>query len=192
MSAQVEGVLDLTFLEILTENDFIKHLQEKLSPKETEDLTATTSTSTSPNNTASQTQKKKKKSAINKDSIKAIRLGNNNINDLSILYNISNYINPENILWFDLSFNSIEKIPIEFLTLFPNLTTIYLHANSISNLSEIKNLSNLANLRSLSLYGNPVEEKKHYRNFVLFYCKKLTQFDKSPITKDQQIKVSHY
>ena len=59
-------------------------------------------------------------------------------------------------------------------------------------LAQIKKLEALEHLRSLSLYGNPVEEHKYYRNYVLYTCKHLAQFDKSPVTKSQIQKVSIY
>lgn len=45
-----------------------------------------------------------------------------------------------------------------------NLTSLYLHANDIKTLKEIKKLGNLTKLKSLTLHGNPVEEVKNYRS----------------------------
>lgn len=71
------------------------------------------------------------------------------------------------------------------MALFPSLTTLYLHANKIGKLGEIRKLLPMQSLKSLSLYGNPVEENKHYRNFVLYICPNLMQFDMSPVTKSE-------
>ena len=41
-------------------------------------------------------------------------------------------------------------------------------------------------LRSLSLHGNPVEDHKHYRNFVITMVPSLIQLDFSPVTKQDR------
>jgi Leucine-rich repeat (LRR) protein len=48
--------------------------------------------------------------------------------------------NPENLEWLDLSYNYLEKIEKEIPEMFPNLKTLYLHGNYISNLDEVKKL----------------------------------------------------
>jgi hypothetical protein len=40
---------------------------------------------------------------------------------------------------------------------------LYLHANRIEKVSEIRALATLPKLVKLTLHGNPVEEKKNYR-----------------------------
>ena len=86
----------------------------------------------------------------------------------------------------DLSFNKISAVSSEFSQKFPHITTIYCHANNISKLSELKKFAAFPELKSLSLYGNPVDAHKHYRNYVLYVCPKLTQFDSSPVTKTER------
>ena len=73
--------------------------------------------------------------------------------------------------------------------MFPNLTTLYLHANQITKLSNIKKLAGLTQLKSLTLYGNPLEENKHYRNYILHIFPELQQLDFSVITSGQREKV---
>mmetsp|Transcript_18395 Transcript_18395/g.57473 ORF Transcript_18395/g.57473 Transcript_18395/m.57473 type:complete len:135 (+) Transcript_18395:361-765(+) len=68
----------------------------------------------------------------------------------------------------------------------PGLNVIYLHANRISALSLTKPLGSLADLRSLTLHGNPIEDKKHYRPYVVTTCSKLNQLDFSTITKQDR------
>ena len=192
-STYVEGVLDLTFHEISDEtslnnsiSDKVSFLTMTLSPTKTQqrstspvmDTFQDTNGSTSP------------KSRFRKKNIHAIRLGNNEIPSTSVLTAIPAHFNTSNILWLDLSFNMITDIFNDFSKLFPNVTTIYLQANRISKLSEVKKLGECEHLKSLALYGNPVEERKHYKNFVIFYCKNLHQFDKSPVTKTQMKQVS--
>jgi Leucine-rich repeat (LRR) protein len=49
----------------------------------------------------------------------------------------------------------------------PNLKTLYLHGNYISNLEEARKLQDLPYLQTITLYGNFVEQIKGYRLFVL-------------------------
>ena len=139
-STHVAGVLDLTFLDIKEEADLERGIADRLTGADS----------------PSKSGKVKKT-----EEIKAIRLANNLIENLDILCGpLSRALDCSAILWIDLSFNSIKAVPESFVNLFPNITTIYLHANRISRLSVIKKISEMKNLKSLSLYGNPVEEHK--------------------------------
>ena len=186
---QVDGVVDLTFLDLRNENDLATKLSELLNPP-TADTTNVASGKTATLSTATVSPGSPSRKGKKKHEVKAVRLGNNLLTNLESTYVIPQQVNTINILWLDLSFNEFTRIPADFGRQFPNVSTVYLHANKISKLSEIKNLAGLEELRSLSLFGNPVEEKKHYRNFVLYTCKHLAQFDKSPVTKSQREKVS--
>lgn len=131
---------------------------------------------------SSGTVKKKKP-----EEIKAIRLANNAICDLQILVNpFSSLFDTSKITWLDVSFNQIDKINLSVFEAFPNITALYLQANAILRLSEIRKLQKFPFLKSLAVFGNPVEEHKHYRNYVLFFCKSLTNFDMSPVTKSER------
>ena len=63
---------------------------------------------------------------------------------------------------------------------------LYLHANRISKFGEIKPLGLLDKLRSLTLHGNPIEDKKHYRTYVIFSIPSINQLDFSPITRQDR------
>ena len=108
--------------------------------------------------------------------VKAVRVANNNLRHFEfIMYSLVRLeiIDPNEVLWIDVSFNLLETVPSKaFFQLFPNLTTIYLQANKISNLSSTKVFQQLLHLKTISLFGNPIEEMKHYQNFVLHYCPK--------------------
>jgi Leucine-rich repeat (LRR) protein len=174
-SGHVIGVLDLTFLEISEEIDFQNGLAQRIP---TNGLNTSTDLSASGG--------KKKKNEV----FKAVRLANNSIARIELAgICLSKNIDLSKLLWIDLSFNMISKIPDDLSQIFPNLTTLYLHANQISKLSELKKLGTLTKLKSLSVYGNPVEENKHYRNYVMYVCSKLSQFDMSPVTKSELQKV---
>jgi hypothetical protein len=161
----VRGVVDMTFLDIYEEGDLSQALTTKFAPA-------------SPDQTIKSPGKKKAP-----ETIKAIRLGNNEISSIDILYkSISTTLDGTNILWIDLSFNQITKISDGIAKTFPNLATLNLHANKLSRLSEIKKLASVLTLKSVSLHGNSIEEHKHYRNYCLFMCPNLRQFDMSPVT----------
>jgi Leucine-rich repeat (LRR) protein len=94
------------------------------------------------------------------------------------------------IQWLDLSFNKLQRLDENIISYFPNLTTLYLHSNQLSKLSHLKKLSGLSHLKSLTLYGNPLEENKHYRNYVLYLFPELQQLDFSVITAGQREQVT--
>lgn len=62
-----------------------------------------------------------------------------------------------------------------------------MHGNQISNIEEVRKLQNLPLLTTLSLYGNPIEQIKGYRMWVLgvMYQKseQLRKFDQVMVTK---------
>jgi hypothetical protein len=113
-------------------------------------------TSGSPN--SSPTRRRRGESG---EEIKAIRLANNLIENLNILYGpMSRALDCSSVQWIDISFNAIKNIPDSFIALFPNVTTVYCHANQVAKLSVAKKFAGFPALKSLSLYGNPVEEHK--------------------------------
>lgn len=59
----------------------------------------------------------------------------------------------------------------------PNVTHITLTNNAISELGDLVALGQLRQLEYLSLVGNPVREKKHYREWVIFNCQSLRVLD---------------
>lgn len=64
--------------------------------------------------------------------------------------------------WLDLSQCKLTNIQEE-LTRFPKLQMLYLHANQITKLSEVKKLGKLAGLQKLTLHGNPIAELPNYK-----------------------------
>lgn len=83
-----KGVLDMTFLDIYEEGDLSQALVAKFSPPISPHHTAT-----SPD----QTKTKRKLTEV----IKALRLSNNEISSIDILYKtISTQVDTANILWY--------------------------------------------------------------------------------------------
>ena len=66
------------------------------------------------------------------------------------------------IRWIDLSFNNIRVFGDCFKCI--RRCKLNLQANRISDLKQVKRLGELPKLKKLSLFGNPIEEKKHYRS----------------------------
>lgn len=124
---------------------------------------------------------------MKQEEVTAVRLSNNLLESMDTISSpMAALLNTGNILWLDLSFNKLASISETFSQFFPHVKTIYCHANSITKLSEIKKFALFTQLKSLSLYGNPVEDHKHYRNYVLYTCPGLTQFDSSPVTPTER------
>jgi Leucine-rich repeat (LRR) protein len=125
--------------------------------------------------------------------ITAVRLSYNSLKSSSIetiLDILFKHMDCTRILWLDLSFNDLIDLPRDISSIFPNLTSLYLHANKIPKLSAVKDaLSQCTNLHSLTMYGNPCESFKHYHNYALFLNPSLKQFDKSVITKKDKKQV---
>ena len=57
-------------------------------------------------------------------------------------------------------------------------------------MSDIRKLSGLTKLRSLTMYGNPVEENKHYHNMMLYAHPNIVQIDFCTITQRQRDQVN--
>jgi Leucine-rich repeat (LRR) protein len=66
---------------------------------------------------------------------------------------------------------------------YPELKVLNLHGNSIAKMSEIDKLASLCNLRSLTIHGNPVEDTKGYRDYIISKIPQLEKLDFSKITK---------
>lgn len=122
-----------------------------------------------------------------------VRLCNNLICEHGSLMKILTkmVVDPLGIFWIDLSVNEISKIdPI--ICEFDNLSLLYLHGNSISDINEVEKLGKLPKLYKLSLHCNPISSAKNYRSHVLSVCPNLKSFDMSPITKSDRATAAAY
>ena len=85
-------------------------------------------------------EKRKKQIEYHVDSL---LLNNNKIRSIVGLYDtmklVLTHSIPEKLLWINLSFNYLTKIEMEILS-FPNLKTLLLHGNFISEMEEVKKL----------------------------------------------------
>ena len=53
-------------------------------------------------------------------------------------------------------------------------------------------IARVADLRKLTLHGNPIEENRHYRNYILYSCHDIQQLDFSRVTKQQLANVASW
>ena len=88
--------------------------------------------------------------------------------------------NPQNLMWIDLSYNRFTMLPEEFN--FPSLKTLYLHSNYLFNMKEIEKLKN-AQIRTLTIYGNPIEEIEEFRVIIGSILPELKKLDSTLLTK---------
>ncbi|OQR89339.1 hypothetical protein ACHHYP_06340 [Achlya hypogyna] len=114
----------------------------------------------------------------------SIRLNDNGITHLDDLNAALAAVFPEpsRLQWIDLSGNAITRLSPAIFASYKQLSTVHLHANRLSTYADIDSLASLPRLRQLTLHGNPVEEKRHYRNYTIFHIPSLVQLDYSTIT----------
>ncbi|XP_030055169.1 leucine-rich repeat-containing protein 51 isoform X2 [Microcaecilia unicolor] len=118
----------------------------------------------------------------------SVRLNNNTLTELTNFTQVMERVlkEPSRLSWIDLSFNDLSSIePV--LTVFPNLSVLNLHGNSINRLSEVDKLADVHTLKSLTLHGNPIESEKGYRSYVLSLLPNLKSFDFSGVTKQDRV-----
>ncbi|XP_066555307.1 leucine-rich repeat-containing protein 51 [Amia ocellicauda] len=118
---------------------------------------------------------------------KALRLNNNILSELSGFTSTVTALmdDPAQLSWIDLSFNDLSVID-SALTEFKELKVLYLHGNSISKLSEMDKLGALPHLHSVTLHGNPLENEKGYRSYVISTLPHLKSLDFSSVTRQER------
>lgn len=95
-------------------------------------------------------------------------------NDLRVLGNFPRLNRLQQLL---LNNNRISKIESGLETFVPNLHTIILTNNAISELGDLEPLIKCKKLTHLSLLDNPVTKKAHYRLFVIYKLPQLHVLD---------------
>jgi len=118
---------------------------------------------------------------VTKDQHDTIDLTDNSITSLS---NLPRLLRLRTLL---LSNNVIVTIHPSISTSAPNLTTLVLTNNALSELGDLEALSGCKNLTYLSLMGCPVREKKWYREWVLWVCKKVRVLDFQRIKDKERV-----
>ncbi|XP_017539981.1 leucine rich repeat containing 51 isoform X1 [Pygocentrus nattereri] len=126
-----------------------------------------------------------------KFSSRSLRLNNNIISDLQGLTDTlpALFTEPKRLAWLDLSFNDLSHIhPV--LTELTELRVLYLHGNSVSNLSEVDKLGTLPFLHTVTLHGNAMETVQGYRGYVISAVPHLKMMDFSAVTKQERVMAS--
>ncbi|KAM6988456.1 leucine-rich repeat-containing protein 51 [Tautogolabrus adspersus] len=119
---------------------------------------------------------------------RSLRLNNNKISELHDLQmTVSHFLaEPSQLTWLDLSFNKIFHID-EVLCDFKELRVLYLHGNSIYNLSEVDQLGVLPHLHTISLHGNVIETNKGYRTRIVSALPGIKRVDFSAVTNEERV-----
>lgn len=113
----------------------------------------------------------------------SIMLSYNTIPDLLGLPDIFSKVlkNPMNLKWIDLSYNHLTILYTELCEL-PNLLSLYLHSNYISDMKEILKLENCP-IKFLTMYGNSIDQIPGYRMYVITLLPQIKRLDSVLITK---------
>ncbi|RLN79267.1 hypothetical protein BBJ28_00020039 [Nothophytophthora sp. Chile5] len=115
----------------------------------------------------------------------SLRVNNNKLSHLNDMHEALRAVldRPEALQWLDLSGNALTGIPPEVFAAYPELFTLHLHGNLLGKYADVDALARwLPRLHSLTLHGNPLEEKKHYRNYVIASFPTLQQLNFSAVT----------
>ncbi|KAE8284028.1 Leucine-rich repeat-containing protein 51 [Larimichthys crocea] len=117
----------------------------------------------------------------------AFRLNNNNISDVvGLEYTLDHFLaQPSKLGWLDLSFNKITLIDPALCQLH-ELRVLYLHGNSICDLSQTDKLGELQYLHTITLHGNVIEFERGYRQHVIAVLPHLKKMDFSAVTHEQR------
>uniref|UniRef100_A0A1B6LT49 Leucine-rich repeat-containing protein 51 n=1 Tax=Graphocephala atropunctata TaxID=36148 RepID=A0A1B6LT49_9HEMI len=114
----------------------------------------------------------------------SLRLNNNHLTLVHGIHAVAYQLleQPEHLTWLDLSFNKLTSLAPE-ISSFASLKILYLHGNQLSDLTSVlRPLKCLDDLYSLTLHGNPLEERKGYRNRVLGSLPQLKSLDFTNVT----------
>ncbi|BES96668.1 Leucine-rich repeat-containing protein [Nesidiocoris tenuis] len=133
-----------------------------------------------------------KKSSGGRYSCTSLRLNNNYLDNINGIHGLALKLLefPEKLTWLDLSFNKLTSISPELASL-KNLKIIYLHGNVLVDLlSVLKPLKMLEGLYSLTLHGNPLEERKGYRNKVIASLPHLKSLDFNNVTSADRKRIA--
>lgn len=113
-----------------------------------------------------------------------------NNNNNSLIPRGINYSKLDLLQWIDLSHNKIESVHKDILKI-RYLKILYLHANFIKNLEEVRVLSNCKALINLTLHGNPIEHIKGYRLLVIEMIATLEKLDFT-LVSEKELDIIHF
>ncbi|KAG0258420.1 U2 small nuclear ribonucleoprotein A' [Mortierella polycephala] len=118
---------------------------------------------------------------VTKDLNDSIDLTDNDIRSLS------NFPSLPRLKCLLLSNNRISKIDSNLSQYLPNLTTVVLTNNAITELSDLDGLSGCKSIETLSLLDNPVTKKKYYRLWVIWKLQNVRVLDFEKVKKTERV-----
>ncbi|KAF9195291.1 U2 small nuclear ribonucleoprotein A' [Haplosporangium sp. Z 767] len=118
---------------------------------------------------------------VTKDLNDSIDLTDNDIRSLS------NFPSLPRLKCLLLSNNRISKIDSNLSQYLPNLTTVVLTNNAITELSDLDGLSGCKSIEILSLLDNPVTKKKYYRLWVVWKLPSVRVLDFEKVKKEERV-----
>lgn len=86
-----------------------------------------------------------------------------------------------------ISNNRINKVEVHLGKNLPNLQTLVLNNNQLSELGDIDALGDIKTLKYLSLMDNPVTKKQHYREYVIHRIPSLRLLDFRKVTEKERL-----
>lgn len=180
--------LDYSFMGLATLSDMLQN-DPVSGKKKTGTGTGTGATTAADDDSAGGSSKAAKTAA----SAVSLRASNNQLENLddmdAALAGV--FDDPTLVQWLDLSGNALTSIPPKAFAKYGDMHTLHLHGNLLAKFSDIDHLAAcLPQLRSLALHGNPLEEKKHYRSYVISSFPHLKQLDFSSVTNGDRDKAT--
>ena len=143
---------------------------------------------------AKQSQEKKRKIKFKKY-CNAFNVSNNKLTTIEGIQNVLEALLPDLsfpsklskvqlIQWIDISRNKLTSIHRDICEL-PYLKILYVHGNNIQEIEKVTALGNCKSLTALTLYGNPMDHIKGYRNFIIEMCPLLEKLDGAVISEKE-------
>lgn len=101
-------------------------------------------------------------------------------------------VEPNAVRWLDVSHNQLGVIDGQEISAFQELRVLNMQSNNIERLKEVAKLKGLQHLRTLTLFANPVEQKKNYRWYVIATLPQLTKLDATVITEKERHRARYW
>jgi len=135
----------------------------------------------------------KKEVDLPKLGAKCLRVNNNRMETVEGFGHVMNllFLEPAKLCWLDLSFNRLTIIDDELIQ-FVQLKSLYLHGNTIADISEVEKLIPLSKLITLTLHGNGLHGLDDYQSFVITTLPWIKRLDFVCLTPDMKKMASRW
>jgi hypothetical protein len=152
-------------------------------------------------NNVEETKKESKHTVKFKTYTNSVIFANNELKSISNIHIVLNEIIPdltfysvkskiELIQWIDISRNHLTEVHYDILQL-PFLKILYMHGNFIQEIEKVEPLTKCQSLTSLTLYGNPIDHIKGYRQFIIEMVPLLEKFDYA-LVSEKELDIIHH